>query len=81
MKRIVCGDLVPGCTFKAQAETEAEVLHVEMDHVRAAHGLEATPQFLERARQRIREVEGRRGSRPRPEAGFGAGESPMVQGG
>jgi predicted small metal-binding protein len=57
MKRIVCGDLVPGCAFKAQAETEAEVLHVEMDHVRAAHGLDATPQFLERARARIRDVE------------------------
>jgi predicted small metal-binding protein len=57
MKRIVCGDLVPGCTFKAQAETEAEVLHVEMNHVRSAHGLDATPQFLERARQRIQEVE------------------------
>ena len=64
MKRIVCGDLVPGCTFKAQADTEAEVLHVEMDHVRKAHGIDATPQFLERARQRIRDVE--------PAAGEGA---------
>ncbi len=57
MKRIVCGDLVPGCIFKAQADTEADVLHVEMDHVRQAHGLDVTPQFLERARQRIREID------------------------
>ena len=57
MKRILCGNLVPGCTFKAQAETEAEVLHVESDHARNVHGLNVTPQFLERARSRIRDVE------------------------
>ncbi len=57
MKRIECGDLVPGCTFKAQAETEADVLHMESDHVRHAHGLEVTPQFLERARSRVKDVE------------------------
>ncbi len=57
MKRIECGDLVPGCTFKAQAETEADVLHMETDHVRHAHNLEVTPQFLERARTRIKDVE------------------------
>jgi predicted small metal-binding protein len=56
MKRIMCGDLVPGCTFKAQAETEAEVLHMETDHVRNAHGLEVDSQFLERARGRIQDV-------------------------
>jgi predicted small metal-binding protein len=57
MKRILCGDLVPGCTFKAQAETEADVLHVETDHARAAHGIEVTPGFLARARERIQDVE------------------------
>ena len=57
MKRIMCGDLVPGCTFKAQAETEAEVLHMESDHVRAVHQVEVTPQFLDRARERIQDVE------------------------
>ena len=56
MKRIMCGDLVPGCTFKAQAETEAEVLHVESDHARAVHQIDVTPQFLKRARQRIKDV-------------------------
>ncbi|MGH6923311.1 MAG: DUF1059 domain-containing protein [Propylenella sp.] len=57
MKRILCGDLVPGCTFKAQAESEAEVLHVETDHARASHGMEVTPGFLARARERIVDVE------------------------
>jgi predicted small metal-binding protein len=57
MKRIQCGDLVPGCTFKAQAETDAEVLHVESDHARNVHGIKVTPQFLERARGRIEDVE------------------------
>jgi predicted small metal-binding protein len=56
MKRIMCGDLVPGCTFKAQAKTEAEVLHMEADHVRNAHGLNVDSQFLERARGRIQDV-------------------------
>lgn len=57
MKRIDCGDLVPGCTFKAQAETEAEVLHIESNHVKNAHGFDVTPEFLTRARGRIRDAE------------------------
>jgi predicted small metal-binding protein len=57
MKRILCGDLVPGCAFKAQAETEVEVLHVETDHARAAHGINVTSEFLARARERIVDVE------------------------
>ncbi len=56
MKRILCGDLVPGCTFKAQAETDAQVLSVELDHVRTIHDIDVTPAFLERARGRIEEV-------------------------
>jgi predicted small metal-binding protein len=57
MKRIECGDLVPGCTFHAQAASEAEVLSAELEHVRQVHGLTATPQFLERARGRIVDVD------------------------
>jgi predicted small metal-binding protein len=68
MKRIHCGDLVPGCTFKAQAETEQEVLHEETRHLREAHGLDATWQFVERARSRIRDTEASASDRQRPEA-------------
>lgn len=57
MKRIVCGDLVPGCEFKAQGRSEPEVLSVELDHARQVHGITPTPQFLERARDRIEDVE------------------------
>jgi predicted small metal-binding protein len=57
MKRILCGDLVPGCTFKAQAATEADVLSIEVDHVRQVHAIEIAPGFLERARERIEDVD------------------------
>ena len=57
MKRIQCGDLVPGCAFKAQAASVAEVLSVELEHARQAHDINVTPQFLQRARDRIEDVE------------------------
>ncbi|MGQ7794234.1 DUF1059 domain-containing protein [Faunimonas sp. B44] len=56
MKRISCGDLVPGCNFKAQADTDQDVLHIEARHARQAHDLVVTPRFLERAKARIQEV-------------------------
>jgi predicted small metal-binding protein len=56
MKRILCGDLVPGCNFKAQAESEAEVLRVLSEHVRSVHDIDFNPGFLERARERIQDV-------------------------
>jgi predicted small metal-binding protein len=68
MKRIHCGDLIPGCAFKAQAATEQEVLHEEADHVRNAHGLEVNWQFIERARSRIREAGGSAAEQSRREA-------------
>lgn len=57
MKRIQCGDLVPGCEFRAQASSVAEVLSVELEHARQAHDINVTPMFLQRARDRIEEVE------------------------
>jgi predicted small metal-binding protein len=57
MKRIACGDLVPGCEFTAHAASVAEVLRVELEHARQAHGINVTPQFLQRARDRIEDVE------------------------
>ncbi|WP_161139071.1 DUF1059 domain-containing protein [Propylenella binzhouense] len=56
MKRIQCGQLVPGCTFKAQAETDEDVLLMEARHAREAHGIEVTPRFIDRAKTRITEV-------------------------
>ena len=57
MKRIQCGDLVPGCEFRAQASSVAEVLSVELEHARQAHDINVTPMFLQRARDRIEDVE------------------------
>ena len=57
MKRIECGDLVPGCSFKAQGASEAEVLSAEIAHAREVHNVAVTPPFLERARDRIQDVD------------------------
>lgn len=57
MKRIECADLVPGCDFTAQAPSNAEVLQMELDHARNVHNLSVTPQFLQRAFDRITTVE------------------------
>jgi predicted small metal-binding protein len=57
MKRIVCGDLVPGCDFTAQAQSNAEVLQMELDHAPNVHNLTPTPQFLQRAFDSIEAVE------------------------
>jgi predicted small metal-binding protein len=56
MKRILCGELVPGCAFQARAETQPEVLHVWAGHVRAAHGLNVSQAFLDRARAAVEDV-------------------------
>jgi predicted small metal-binding protein len=56
MKRIQCGTLVPGCTFTAQAETSAEVVRMEVDHVRDAHRIEVNEGFVSRAQQRIEDI-------------------------
>jgi predicted small metal-binding protein len=68
MKRIRCGDLVPGCTFVAQAETPAAVLHIEMDHIRESHNIEATSRLLERARERITDAQPKGAEPSRKEA-------------
>ena len=56
MKTIACGDLVPGCDYKARAETEAELLSKVSAHARTAHPeLEMTPALIERVKGRIRD--------------------------
>jgi len=39
MKTIHCSDLFPGCQFKAEAETEAELLKKVAAHAGSAHGI------------------------------------------
>ncbi|AJY45978.1 DUF1059 domain-containing protein [Martelella endophytica] len=38
MKRFDCGTLVPGCTWHARAEDQAEVVRRAVEHMRTAHG-------------------------------------------
>jgi len=54
-KVLKCGDLMPGCTFQAKAETEAEVLQAAAAHAKQAHGMEATPELVEKVKAAIRE--------------------------
>ena len=49
-KILHCGDLVPGCSFEARGETEDEVLSQAAVHAKEAHGLEATPELVEKVR-------------------------------
>lgn len=57
MKSIACGDLVPGCHFKARAETEAELMQKVSDHVHEAHpDVTLTPALVTAAKEKIREV-------------------------
>ncbi|MHA3979436.1 DUF1059 domain-containing protein [Halovulum sp. GXIMD14794] len=54
-KVLKCGDLMPGCSFQAKAETEDEILQAAAAHAKEAHGLEATPELVEKVKAAIRE--------------------------
>ena len=54
MKRIACGDLVPGCDYEARAETEAELLKKVSQHVRSAHPeITLNPEVVEQVKRHI----------------------------
>ncbi|WP_026380940.1 DUF1059 domain-containing protein [Afifella pfennigii] len=56
MKTITCGELVPGCDYKARADTEADVLSKVSEHVRTAHPeIEMTPKMVEKVKSKIHE--------------------------
>ena len=56
MKTIACGDLVPGCDYRASAETEADLMAKVAAHVRQAHpGIELTPRLIASAKEKVRE--------------------------
>lgn len=43
-KKLACGDLMPGCDFVAEAETEDEILAIAAEHARTAHGMATIPE-------------------------------------
>lgn len=57
MKHFECGTLVPGCTWHTDADSTAEIVRRETEHLRSAHGeTEIRPDMIERIKQRIVEV-------------------------
>ena len=54
MKRFESGSLIPGATWHAEAETEAEVIRRAVENLRSLHGeTEIRPEMVERIKQRI----------------------------
>jgi predicted small metal-binding protein len=58
MKTYACGTLVPGCSWTARAETEADLVARAAAHLREAHGeTEIRPDMIERIKERITEAD------------------------
>ncbi len=54
-KQITCGDVVPGCAWTADAQTEAELLGQVAKHAAEAHGVnEVTPELAAQVKAAIR---------------------------
>ena len=54
-KELKCGDLMPGCDFRAEGETEEEVMRKAAAHAQEVHNLEVTPELAEKVRGAIHE--------------------------
>jgi predicted small metal-binding protein len=54
-KRIACGDVVPGCSFKASAASEEELIQKVVNHAAHDHGVtEVTPELAAKVKAAIR---------------------------
>ncbi len=54
-KQISCGDVVPGCGWKASAESEDELVKQVAAHAAEAHGVEeVTPELAAQVKAAIR---------------------------
>ncbi len=59
MKTIACGDIIPGCTFTAEAENDEKLLEKVAAHVKEVHRLDVTPELVEQVKPKIRESDRR----------------------
>lgn len=60
MKRFDSGTLIPGSTWKAEAESEAEVVRRAVENLKAFHGeTEVRPDMVQRIKERIVDVGGK----------------------
>ncbi len=54
-KHIACGDVVPGCDWKADAATEEELVKQVVEHAAEAHGVrEVSPDLAKKVKEAIR---------------------------
>ena len=54
-KNIACGDIIPGCDFKAQAESEQDLMNQVAKHAAEHHGVkEITPELLEKVKGAVK---------------------------
>ena len=57
MKKLACGDLMPGCPEVIESENEDDILSAAGKHVVDVHGMEVTPELVELVRGAIRDVD------------------------
>ena len=55
MKKLACGDLVPGCPAVVTAETEEELLAIAAKHAAEDHGLEVNEELVAAVKAHIRD--------------------------
>ena len=56
-KELECGDLMPGCDFKAEADNMADLMEQVVDHAKEVHGItEITPDLAQKVQSAIRDA-------------------------
>jgi predicted small metal-binding protein len=54
-KQLACGDIVPGCDFKAEAASEAELIKKVAEHAAKHHGVkDVTPELQGKLQSAVR---------------------------
>lgn len=57
-QKIACADVMPGCKFEAEAETENELLEKVSVHAAEVHGVkEVTPDLVAKVKSVIKSVD------------------------
>ena len=54
-KLLKCSDIVASCDFEARGATEEEILQAAGKHAKEAHGMEVTPELVEKVRAVIKD--------------------------
>ncbi len=54
-KLLKCSDLVASCDFEARGATEEEILQAAGKHAKEDHGMEVTPELVEKVKAVIKD--------------------------